>query len=297
MKKIITFLCISAIAAPGIAQPVLNYSSSHSIGTQSTMYMIGGTPAALQQSGAAVVWDLSSSTVTQIGTYKAVDPSTTPYGSSYPSANLAFEQNITTQGTTYTYLIDSPTELSSIADGIGGTNPTTWASHDKLMEYPFNYNDFFTATRQSATGSPEAYTRTYDAYGTLIVNGKTYNDVIRISKNPGNAIWFTTSPVMFPVIIQASSSVYLYNEPTTFTGTAESATKDQVTVYPNPASDKLFIDGLDDLSTINCYDALGQSVKIKRDGKSLDLTGLERGVYFLQITTGSVTLHHRFVKN
>ncbi|MCW3077147.1 MAG: hypothetical protein JWO32_1756, partial [Bacteroidetes bacterium] len=242
MKKLFTsIICFTGLTSI-LAQPVLNYDVSHSIGTKSIMYLIGGTTTSLQQSGAAVTWNLSSNTLTPSGYFDMVDPATTPYASTYPAANLSFAMNITGQGTSYSYLIDSPTELNAIADGIGGSNPTIWSQYDKLVKYPFNYTSSFTATRQPSTGPVEPYTRTEDAYGTLTINSKTYNNVIRVIKNPGNSIWFTTSPVLFPIVIQANSSTYLYNEPTTFTGVNDKkAAGAEVTIYPNPVKDRLNI--------------------------------------------------------
>lgn len=292
MKKI-ALLAAFAISIHAFAQPVLSYSLTHSIGTQSVMYLIGGPTTSLQQTGMALTWDLSSNTVSQMGNLDIVDAATTPYTSSYPASNVCFKQSITSQPVNYMYLIDSPAELNSIAEDDGSTT-TIWTQYDKLVQYPFNYSDVFTSTRQLSTGSPETFTRTYDSYGTLTINSKTYTNVIRVSKNPGNVIWFTTSPVMFPIIIQANSTTYLYNEPTTFTGINNLTINDPVTVYPNPAKEKLVIQlpgapSQDNLEAdlVNVFGQVVKRVSVSLETTTMELDNISPGVYFYQVRSGN----------
>ncbi len=56
-----------------------------------------------------------------------------------------------------------------------------------------------------------------------------------------------------------------------------------VQVYPNPAKDKVVIEGLE-TSEVQFYNALGQMVKTVRDTNEIDLSGLVEGVYLLRIT-------------
>ncbi len=294
MKKIFTTLCsLTALCTLGLAQPVLNYSATHGIGTTSVLNLIGGTTTTLQQKGAGITWDLSSNTLTQAGTFDIVAPSTTPSASSYPTANLCYKQNITGLGISYTYLIDSTIGLSSIADGISGSNPTTWTKYDKILQYPFNYMDSFTATRKSSTGSDEPYTRTYDAYGTLKINGKTYTNIIRVTKNPGNSIWFTTSPAMFPVLIQANSTTYLYNDYKTTTSIDKVTPNNQTSIYPNPFNASAIIQLNSSINNGELYitNACGQNIKtiahISGNNIKINRDNLSSGIYFYQLMEGN----------
>ena len=56
-----------------------------------------------------------------------------------------------------------------------------------------------------------------------------------------------------------------------------------VQVYPNPAKDKVVIEGLE-TSEVQFYNALGQMVKTVRETNEIDLSGLVEGVYLLRIT-------------
>ena len=56
----------------------------------------------------------------------------------------------------------------------------------------------------------------------------------------------------------------------------------QVNVYPNPAKDRVAIEGIE-VKEVFVYDALGQVVKTVRGTNEIDLSGLVEGVYLLRI--------------
>jgi len=286
---ILIISCIFGLFISMFAQPVLNYSSAHSIGTQSDLYYIYGTTTALAQSGENVTWDLAASGCQSVGTFNAVDPSTTPYASSYSTANLAYELDVTGYSLSYVYFIDSPTEKNVMAEDIGGTSPVIYTDYDKSVIYPFNFSVNYSDISQTSTGSPISAVATYDAYGTLIINGKTYTNVIRISKTTGEIVWYITSPVNFPVIWMSGGNYY-YNEPTIYTGIDDLITNDQIIVYPNPAKDRLTVQVSNcDFSKeikLTIVNTLGQTIKqvpIIDAETSLELDNITTGVYFYQI--------------
>ena len=55
-----------------------------------------------------------------------------------------------------------------------------------------------------------------------------------------------------------------------------------VQVYPNPAKDKVVIEGIE-ASEVQVYNALGQMVKTVLRTNEIDLSGLVEGVYLLHI--------------
>ena len=288
MKKFL-LITLVALSLNAIAQPVLKYNSSHSIGMQSTMYLFTNSTD-LQQTGPDQLWNLSLSALSQAGNFDFVDPATTPFGADYPKANLCFKQTVTGKGTSYTYLIDSPTELNAIADNINTTKPTVWIKYDKIVQYPLNYTNSYVVDRQSSTGALESSTRTYDAYGTLMINGKIYTDVIRVTKTPGNSIWFITKPVMFPIIIQTKDLNYLYNEPTTSTGVEDYSFLNQIAVYPNPAKNKFVVElpnfDIQNNLKLNLLNVFGQEitqVSINSTLTTIDIQTLAPGMYIYQI--------------
>jgi hypothetical protein len=74
-------------------------------------------------------------------------------------------------------------------------------------------------------------------------------------------------------------------------------TKESVQVYPNPASDVLYISSFNKVTTMNLYSANGGLVKqYNGDMERIYLTGLQPGVYFLKINVGNKTSIKRVVK-
>ena len=57
----------------------------------------------------------------------------------------------------------------------------------------------------------------------------------------------------------------------------------QVTCYPNPAKEKVTIDGIE-AAEVQVYNALGQVVKTVRNSNEINVSDLTEGVYLLRIT-------------
>ena len=73
------------------------------------------------------------------------------------------------------------------------------------------------------------------------------------------------------------------------TYTAVEETKDsRISVYPNPAKDKVVIEGLEACS-VQVYNALGQLVKQVQDTNEISVAGLPEGVYLLKVTEADGT--------
>ena len=69
-----------------------------------------------------------------------------------------------------------------------------------------------------------------------------------------------------------------------------------VTIYPNPAQDRLFVKG-DDLLGIEICDLLGRTVlTLSEIGSNIDVSSLESGVYLIRITSENGISTQKFVK-
>lgn len=69
------------------------------------------------------------------------------------------------------------------------------------------------------------------------------------------------------------------------------------TVYPNPTKNKVKITSNQTIATVNIFNLLGQKIKEIRSANTIDLSGLDSGVYLLQIKTKTGTPQtHKIIK-
>lgn len=157
-----------------------------------------------------------------------------------------------------------------------------------------------------------------DAYGTLVIGGKTYTNVLRVkyTQNFGlfapfdivysNAIGTftntaysyynathryplltsTTGSISVPIlgINQSTTSALALNE--TFLGLREGAHKETFAVYPNPAQDFIGFKGnTENYSTANIYSLDGKLIKTAdlKSGK-VQISELPTANYFIQVS-------------
>lgn len=76
----------------------------------------------------------------------------------------------------------------------------------------------------------------------------------------------------------------------------EDQTLESVNIYPNPAKDIINIENIDDLVSVEIYSVIGKQVYKGASDTSIDVSGLNAGVYLLKLIneTGSTT--KRFLK-
>ena len=70
-----------------------------------------------------------------------------------------------------------------------------------------------------------------------------------------------------------------------------------ISIYPNPTSDMVYIDGNYTQLKVVVYDILGKQVMNKSITNSIDISQLEKGVYILQLSDGVKLTTQRIVKN
>ena len=74
-----------------------------------------------------------------------------------------------------------------------------------------------------------------------------------------------------------------------------------VNIYPNPVSDKLYIETEAEIEEVVVYDVYGRIQNLRNSEtqklrNSIDVTDLNSGVYFIQIKTEEGNITKRFVK-
>ena len=71
---------------------------------------------------------------------------------------------------------------------------------------------------------------------------------------------------------------------------------DNILIYPNPATNKLFIKGLSDVTEISIYDALAKLVLSKKTSNEIDVTNLKKGMYTIKIVAEQKEAVQKFIK-
>ena len=70
-----------------------------------------------------------------------------------------------------------------------------------------------------------------------------------------------------------------------------------ISIYPNPSSDIVYIDGNYTQLKAVVYDILGKQVMKESITNSIDISQLEKGVYILQLSDGAKVSTQRIIKN
>jgi hypothetical protein len=283
--------------------------------------------------GSGVSWDYSGLSLSQTASTSWVLPSTTTYGSSFPSANIA---QTTPSSTFYLRADNNGYENWGIAQG---SNTMIYTQPEIAWEYPINMNNTgshpFSVTLDWS-GYPGTRTGTanytVDAYGTLIMPGFTLTNVVRIHctvttheiinvsgtdyttdyltesyfwlkpgvKNFVLSIFTTTSNSMG--IIQHSKGVRYVD------ASSLNIADNQLTegnVYPNPANDLVRLSS-ENLNTgnynVSIYALNGSCIaaypaRCETSGQiTLDISSLNPGFYNLVLEGENNRISSRFIK-
>jgi N-acetylneuraminic acid mutarotase len=71
---------------------------------------------------------------------------------------------------------------------------------------------------------------------------------------------------------------------------------DLITIYPNPTSDKLFINSSLTNASLSISDMADQSWQVQKTGNEIDISALPSGVYCLRLQNGNSSLIRKFTK-
>lgn len=93
--------------------------------------------------------------------------------------------------------------------------------------------------------------------------------------------------------------VAFYLDLSEFLSTRENGKQDtNVSIYPNPAKDIIYIKGINSIEKAEIYNMVGQKVKTFNSGEDrIDVSSLSKGNYILQVfVKGEVSHNHKFIK-
>jgi hypothetical protein len=319
MKTLLT-LCSSGLLALNVhAQPVLSAATNSP--TPGTGYTINYGPYVSPGGvGANQTWNLSGSATDSSLAVQYVAPATTPNAAQFPTATVAEMSALVTQ------------YYRVAADGIhfagsdDGTSLIVHAPQGKFLAFPCTFGTSWSSP-QNATfdyeGMPVTRTGNFsghaDGHGTLVMPGATIPNVLRVhwTNTIEDAMDFFTISYIYdsyayfvagqahPIAEIVTASIDVGSGPQVnqfsrwsgdITTSIQALRKEQISVFPNPASEEVNINLPDGFSTplhITVVDMAGRTVLNKMlpgtntHNARLDVRSLFPGMYQLTVTTSN----------
>jgi hypothetical protein len=125
------------------------------------------------------------------------------------------------------------------------------------------------------------------------------------SSSGGGYLWSTGEQTQSITVGAGTYTVRVYNSGNCFTNSdpllvtemttqVSSILNESVSVYPNPASSKIFIKSKTDIEYL-LTDLTGRFVTERKAGHELDVTHLPRGVYYLNVFSGDLKSVHKIL--
>ncbi|MGE0636624.1 MAG: T9SS type A sorting domain-containing protein [Bacteroidia bacterium] len=231
MNKNLLFLFVviaSAFINPAEAQPTITASSfTPQPGENFLVHLFPYQAAGI--GGAGLTWDFSGITATGTANMNHVDPASTPSSASFPDATVSISQ-----GGAYSYF--EGTSSAWYYNGVVASgNLIPYSNAEKLMEFPFTYNDSYTDNFGATYTAGVTITRagtvnvSADAYGTLILPYGTINNVIRVKVIENYTDSYT---VTVPVTLNyAATNYYWYKADTHYPVLSISSLDQDGTLY------------------------------------------------------------------
>lgn len=294
-KLALLFVLLSSLSS--IAQPVIDIAVVPTIGTATSFYKAGNFKTFSQgAAGTNVSWSFTTLDTTS-GSHNTTAklPSNTPFAVNFPNTcNYAIEfDDIFGNEYLYTKLDNSNWESY-------GTMNAIYSNPEKLLSFPFQYNNSFTDTYNDADGDFRGVKYvSADAYGTLTLPTGVFNNVLRVASSdtlieitlrgfnnvPEDSIFFEGqsytwySPTHSSPILDFRRVISFYYAPSgnrvnvDTSGYVRLSKKRIVNglndfndvslnVYPNPVTSFLKLESALSFSKIEIYDLAGRKLRI-----------------------------------
>ncbi|MBC7382356.1 MAG: T9SS type A sorting domain-containing protein [Bacteroidia bacterium] len=296
MKTILSTFFTILVSASLFSQPVLRGDSIHT-GLSFNIYSLTNiNVASLQQMGANINWNLSSSTATLLGTAEFLQMSATPYATQYPNANFAIKFNI--NGTTVYSLFNlTSTIFEEVGNNVSTSGGVPFLNPRTALIFPYTYNTIHSDTYQKTGQSNRTIIHKYDSYGNFTTSMATHNNVIRdltIDNGDTAANFWSTTPAI-PILTANSNGFTLWKLTSGLTGMSSINNNLMFDIYPNPAMDHLTIINKEPLLGIEVYNMCGQH-EFSTTQSTVDISVLQPGIYFIKVNYVSGNAIQKFVK-
>lgn len=325
MKLFLSFgLLLTSFFA--IAQPTITNSMNPVVGDiYQDIIIVDTTGISVGGIGANQTWDFTNATTTGVGIGGTmVQPSSTPYAATFPGANVS---GMTASGA-YSYVKTSSTRMEDVGS-VNGAQTMIFTDFRASIQYPISYNTTYTDTEAATitmTGNPTPTSRTgnltvtADAWGTLMIPGASYSNVLRLKcvENLTDVASITTTSVvttylwvspnykqsLFTYFDQATnflgniqhSRVAYYADAPLAMGVSNGLAAKEVSLFPNPAKDKVTL-GFElnksyknvniSLLTLEGKEVMKEAISEIGQNKfetELLLEGLSKGMYIVRIS-------------
>ena len=194
MKTFITLFVTLFTGAIAIAQPTLNLGGMPGFGTTIRTSAVNAAGISPGAAGANQTWNFTAYPDTgAIDSFTFVNPATTPFASTYPSATTAFINESDTTSV-YGYFKESSAAFELLGVVLSDANDdfvTLYTNPQMIYGFPSSYNSTFTDVYRSFADYPALGatfvsngTMNYvvDGYGTLITTSGTYPNTLRIKR-------------------------------------------------------------------------------------------------------------------
>lgn len=334
MKKIYTLifgvlLINTAVKAQITLTKAANEPVIGDVDNRQAMDTVNAIP---NNSGSGQVWDFSTITT---GTAAAVantytTPSSVPGGTAHPTATIA-----QTDGTSPRFFKSTATTFEML--GMTTSSVTlTFTNTAVMANWPiaFNYanNDPVGGSLTSSFGGGTFsgnLVGTAPGSGTLLLPGRTYNNVLQVITYMNITATIATSLIPITATLNVTNYQYydasqkypllnvnitrlnslLGNQVTTtldvnnniYAGINEYTLDNAFVIYPNPASNKVNIQLNNfNAATVEITNQLGQVVKslqLESNNESLDISDLNSGIYFVKTTAENKTSVKKLIKD
>ncbi len=186
---------------------------------------------------------------------------------------------------------DADVEICFVAEAL----PVTLTSFEGKMEEGVSFLNWETASELNNKGFEIEHSTDGRAFSTVefVLGQGTTQSVSNYSflhKSPAKGDnYYRLKQIDFDGAFEYSDIVYLINK----------ANNSPVTIYPNPASDRISYQGV--AATLKIYDIYGRQLIQQTaavENTSIDISGLEVGTYMVEIsTTTNEKIFKRFIKS
>lgn len=300
MKKFTLFSC-ALISVSLTAQVTLTQSDFPVAGNTYVLQLSDTAGVVAGASGTGANWNFSNSNSnigTMVDSFKTV--LSTPYGATYPQANLALHE-ISPTVNYFVYFNETGSSVSRVGNA-DPVNVITYSNPATQYVFPLSYgttaNDTYSASYVDASSGSTVHvhgsgTSNADALGTIVLPSGTYSNVLRVhyTRTETDTIFTTSSGsfplhltddfylwyqsgLYYPVFHLENSTTQVASGPITHkkvvgwrTGNAsaginETADSD-INIFPNPASSIIHIQSQQNTTpvTISLFDATGKLVR------------------------------------